>query len=171
MKITIPGYFTRKEFEYKINEVGTDNITELHISYCVNIHKIPYLPNLKILYCNNSSISSIPFMEKLEKLYCYDCSKLIEIPYFPNLKFLNCFSINIKSIPFMEKLELLCCIECPNLHEIPSFPKLKQLWCDDNIKFKFCVKNLHVDDEDNTFQHLQGRLYQNTYRTYELLIF
>ncbi len=98
-------------------------------------------------------------------------SIIIDIPYFPNLKKLNCYCSNIYSIPLMEKLEELYCWNCLKLPEIPNFPNLIVLHCTNNLKIKFYKKNLVINCCKGTFQHFQGRLFQNTYRTYELLIF
>ncbi len=68
MKIIIPTSLFQEEFEEKINEIGTENITELDIYGCHKITSIPYFPNLIKLECSITRIKSIPFMEKLEEL-------------------------------------------------------------------------------------------------------
>ncbi len=191
MKVKISVYSTQEEFENKINEIGIKNITKINISCNLNITIIPYFPNLKILCCGWTIYTTIPFMEKLEELYCWSCHNLTEIPLFPNLKLLECSWTNISFIPFMENLEKLSCSgclniikipyfynlkelyceRCPNLLEIPNFPNLKKLWCDCTLKIKFYNKDLEIRPKINTLQYFQGRLFQNTYRTYELLIF
>ncbi len=147
-------------------------LKKLTYSFCTDLYKIPYLPNLKILGCERGDIRSIPLMKKLEKLWVSNCPNLCEIPCFPNLKKLHYSRTNIKYIPPMEKLEELWIFDCPKLYEISHFPNLKKI-CHHNMimKIKFYNKELKIYDKQNTLQHFQGRLYQNTYRTYELLIF
>ncbi len=149
-----------------------ENLEKLCCSFCQNLLEIPNFPNLKQLVCAfSSSIASIHPMEKLEELDCNYCQNLLEIPYLPNLKELDCSFTNIKSIPLMEKLEELHCSLCPNLFKIPHFPNLKELLrVDYHLKIKFYNKNLRIHFF-NTIQIFQGRLFQNTYSTYELLIF
>ncbi len=172
MRVEIPDHFTQEQFENKINEIGIENITELWFHNCPNILEIPYLPNLKLLQCSRTNITSIPYIEKLELLHCCMCPNLTEIPYFPNLRELQCFYTNIKSISPMEKIKLLVCSPCPNLHKISYCFSLNILYCDDYLKIKFYKKDLEINNEQGTInQQLQGRLFQNTYRTYELLIF
>ncbi len=172
MSVTITQQFTQEEFEHRINEVGIENVVNLYINYS-NIYKIPYFPNLKELSCSFSNISSIPSMKKLDSLWCYGCPNLSEIFHCPNLRQLDCSYSNVSLINSMENLVWLLCDNCPNLLEIPYLPNLKFLKCDINLKMKFYTKILIVINHEKavTIQHLQGRLYQNTYRTYELLIF
>ncbi len=176
MRIVIPEDFTQKQFEDKINEVGIENITILIISDNSYITKIPCFPNLKELCCYcDTNIISISSMKNLEILCCYECPNIAKFPSFPNLKKLILLHINtnIYSISPMENLEKLHLINCPKLVKIPYLPNLKYLNCfNDYLKIKFYKKDLNFEgDKKNISQHLQGRLYQNTYRTYELLIF
>ncbi len=150
MSITIPHDYSQKEFENEIEKLGIKNIMQLCISFCMDITYIPYFPNLVKLICSCSSITSIPFMEKLEVLICSFCS-IFEIPNFPKLNYIDCEW-------------------CPNLFTVPNFLRMKELKCDKNLKIKFYKKNLKVN-MNNATQHLQGRLYQNMYPMYELLIF
>ncbi len=171
MFVNIPYDSTQEQFENRINEIGIENITDLTVEFCKNITNIIFLSNLKLLDCTFSSIISISPMEKLEWLRCDNCPNLLEIPYFPSLLILDCKWTKIRSIPLMEKLEQLVCYDCPDLIEIPNFPNLKAIMCDFTVRMKFYSKNLIINCERDTLQHLQGRLFQNTYRTYELLIF
>ncbi len=156
-----------------------------------NISSIPPMENLELLECNEcENLCEIPYLPKLKKLSCYSCPDILEIPYLPNLevlffplaeknflsfsknlKILFCSHSSIKSIPPMEKLEQLQCHDCPNLLEIPNFPNLRKIQCDYYLKIKFYNKDLEVNNNIISFHHFQGRLFQNTYRTYELLIF
>ncbi len=163
-----------------------EHLEELICFKCPNITEIPYFPKLRILdvgFCTNFKITY--FFEHLEVLQCENCLNITEIPYFANLKTLHCSNINISSIPFMKKLEKLECWFCANLLKIPNFPNLKFLKCDHNFKNKMYNKNLeinnvkliseteHITNEkyENVIQYFQGKSFQNTYRTYELLIF
>ncbi len=151
----------------------------LYCCFCPNLLEIPNFPNLKKLNCRNTNITSIPHMKKLKEI---DCSRT-----------------NIKSIPPIKKLKSLIIIDCPNIIEIPNFPNLEVLACIysspkifDFTKLKkmkklkeiecaissvkFYIKNLKIINESDIYQNnhiyiLQGRLYQNIYCTYELLIF
>ncbi len=144
-----------------------EKLEEIYCYFCPNIKEIPNFPNLKELNCShNINISSISSMKNLEKLICFN-SNIPYIPYFPSLKILRCYDTNITSISSMEKLEEICCYLCPNLHEIPNFPNLKKLCYNGDLKIKFYNKNLLINCKIN----FQGRLFQNTYRTYELLMF
>ncbi len=192
VEIRIEYGSTREEFENKINKVGIENITDLDLNFNKNITELPNFPNLRILNCSFTYIKTIPFMEKLEELICFSCPGLSKIPHFPNLKKLGISDTNFSFIPIFEKLELLVCNICPKLFEIPYLPNLRELWlystvdfvkvsylpnlkklyCYHNLKIKFYNKDLIINDKiDTTIQHFQGMLYQNTYRTYELLIF
>ncbi len=169
---TADDEITQKEFEVQLSRLKIDLI-ELNIYDSPKIYKIPYLNKLKRLDCSLTNISSIPFMKKLRELGCGSCKKLSEIPNLPNLRKLGCDATNISFIPLMRKLRELYCHGCPNLIKIPNFPNLIILYCDNNLKIKFYNKNLRINHRINTIaiQHLQGRLYQNNYRAYELLMF
>ncbi len=170
----IPESYTQEKFENEITKLAIDNI--IVMLFCCNnskISKISNFPNLKILVCEESNISFISSMKNLKELHCRNCPKFTKIHNFPNLEKLNCSNSGIYHIPFMKKLEILGCTNCPNLLTIPNLPNLKKLFCSSRcLKVKFYNKDLIVNGgEKNSFQHYQGRLYQNTYRTYELLIF
>ncbi len=172
MKVTIPEYFTQEEFENKIKKVGIENIIHLNIILNEQITRIPYFPRLKILIVSFTNISSIPYMENLEELYCDNCNFFSEIRYFPKLRILSCRRTNILSIPFMENLEVLDCTHCPNILKIFCYPNLKNLYCSIDLKIKFYNKNLEVNWKTVKIQiqYFQGKLYQNSYRAYELLM-
>ncbi len=160
---------TQREFENKINEAGVNNITELYIFLCINITNIPHLPNLIKLICEFVNISSIPFMEKLEVLYCTDCPNLHVLPNFPKLIELNCGYAVFKSIPPFKKLKIMYCFGI-DLCILPNLPELRELHSDRNFKIKFYNKKLNISNPLMR-KSIQGKLYQNIYRTYELLIF
>ncbi len=172
MKVEILYNFTKKTIEDEIDKVGTDNITELCIFSNKNIIEIPHLPNLKKLWCTFcTNIISIPLMETLEEIVCVHCPNILKIDHFPNLKKLWYTNNNGFSIPKIKKMEELWCYQCPNILEIPYFPNLEYLICDKDLKIRFYNKDLGINNSIYSIQHFQGRLFQNTYRTYELLIF
>ncbi len=182
MRVEISGHYTQGGFENKINEIGVKNITELNIYVCdckkfmnsssgyLNLSRFNnFSLSIDNLLSNNNS--SISFIEKLQELDCCHFSNISKIPYLPNLKKLICSFTDISSIPPMEKLEELNCCECPKLSEISNLPKLEKLHCSISLKIKVYNKNLKINYCKDMFQHFQGRLFQNTYRNYELLIF
>ncbi len=171
MYIEIPNSLSKKEFEDEINKAGIENITELRITHYGHFDQISYVPNLEYLNCQCCNATLISSMKKLTQIICCFCPNISEIPFLTDLEKLYCCGTNISSIPHMEKLETLWCYQCPKLYEIPNLPNLNQLYCDDDLKIKFYNKKLRVNDKKIMPQYLQGRLYQNIYRTYELLVF
>ncbi len=171
-----------------------NTLESLNCNYCKNIYSIDSFPNLKEICCRGSNIINISSMEKLEVLDCACCQNMKSINYFPNLRALCCnYSPDIFSIVLMEKLEILYVHMCINLSEIPNFPNLKELnisGClnmnkfplllkldilniNRIVKLRICCQYIYVGGHRffNSRGYLQGRLYQNTYRAYELLIF
>ncbi len=139
-----------------------------------NMKKILYFPNLEELICSGSSITSIAYMEKLKKLECAACLNLKKISHLFNLEVLDCSQNKINFfIPLNENLKELKCTKCPNLHELYCNDKLEKIKCDEELKIKRSSKNLvEVETEfgKNNDKILQGKLYQNMYCMYELLI-
>lgn len=83
------------------------NLEELY--YYQNINEIPnFLTNLKILYCNNTGIKSIPdTLTKLEYLDCSHNPELTEIPdTFNQLKKLRCKYTSITNL--QKKYKNIC---------------------------------------------------------------
>ncbi len=158
------------------------NLKILNCSYA-SISSIALMEKLEELWCHHCpNLVEIPNFPNLKELHYWNCYNILEIPNFSDLKELSCEYTNTTSIPLMKNLEILDCRKCPNFYKIPHLPNLKILKCNNNLKIKFYFKNLEIIYEDilftylghrykNTHHHFQGRLYQNTYRTYELLIF
>ena len=84
-----------------------DNTIELYC--CRNVAEIPFLPELKYLYCDNTKITEIPVLPKLEYLDC-DNTKITEIPVLPKLKELDCENTKITALPKIPN----CYIESDN---------------------------------------------------------
>ncbi len=133
----------------------TGNFPELKILYCRNnehVEVIGNMENLEALDCSYTNIVFIPHIEKLKRLYCDGCPNLVEIPYLPNLLILYC--------RYVEKIKFI----------IIRSNKLYILRYDFYIKNKVFNRNLEINNIDNTIHHFQGKLYQNMYRMYELLL-
>src|SRR3989344_2343781 len=68
------------------------------ISCCSNVTEIPFLPNLKTLYCFHTNITEIPLLPNLKTLCC-SWTKITEIPLLPNLTALDCSNTKITELP------------------------------------------------------------------------
>lgn len=101
------------------------NLREFHCSFTRDMTKIPYLPKLRELYCNNSNIRDIPALENLELLHCAD-TKITDIPYLPKLRELYCNRSSITNIPKLPELKELYCNDT-KLLTLSNFPKLEVL--------------------------------------------
>jgi len=84
------------------------NMTELNCDGCKDIKEIPFLPNLRELFCYETKIKEIPFLPNLYTLYC-NFTEIKEIPLLPKLCILYCYSTEIKEIPLLPKLCILRC--------------------------------------------------------------
>ncbi len=150
------------------------NLQVLDCSY-IQITQIPHFPNLKKLSCNSTYIKYIPFIEKLETIECSKCKYLTQIPDLPNLRILSCSSNDISHLPFLKKIKEITCYNS-GIKEIfiSSNSNLECVICDDNLKIKIYNKNMkiivHNTNKNNLIKYFQGRLFQNTYRMYDLLI-
>lgn len=84
-------------------------LKKLDISHSA-IEKLPYLPNLKYLYCNNTKITTLPRLSN--KLFGLECSnaKLTHLPGLPKtLDTLDCSNNKITEIRSLVCLKFLDC--------------------------------------------------------------
>ncbi len=151
-----------------------ENLEILTCYDCIDLIEIGHLPKLKYLDCSATKIKSIPFMENLKELLCDNCENLIKIPNFPKLEKLNCSRCNIRYIPLIKSITNLNCFDCANIFEISYFfENIKNLVCDiDNKRIKIYSKDLTIRDIfiRRSYDNTRGKMYQNIYRMYELLI-
>ena len=108
------------------------NYRNLKVLFCVNnyLTSIPILSNLKELFCSNNRLTSIPILPNLEKLTCSQ-NRLTSIPILPNLKILFCSNNRLTSIPILPNLKKIFCSH-NQLTTIPFLPKLEKLCCSHN---------------------------------------
>lgn len=104
----------------------------LKVLFCVNnlLTTIPVIPSLKELFCSGNKLIKISVLPKLEKLICFN-NRLTVIPELPNLKILKCSHNRLKTIQHLPNLQKLIC-DHNQLTTIPVLPKLKELFCDHN---------------------------------------
>ena len=96
----------------------------------INSNIFERIQNLRVLYCRNNQLTSLPSMPNLQKLFC-DNNRLTSLPLKPNLKYLTCDNNQLTSIPLMPNLEVLNC-ENNQLTSISPMPNLEELYCEDN---------------------------------------
>ncbi len=170
--ITIGKLQTQDFFNEEIKKLGPNIINIIIYNNNKGII-IPPIHGLTMLTCSYSDTESIPFIPNLRTLNIINCPNIKKIHNFPNLRILNCNFSKITFIPPMKNLKEIICKCCLELYELTNIPNLTDLQCDNDLKIKFYNKNMRINYKINaiTIQHLQGRLYQNTYRLYELLIF
>ena len=116
---------------YEISQVTDMNATNKNIS---SIAGIGYFTSLKVLYCNDNSISSLPALPKQLTALCCSNNKLTALPILPSgLKELYCQGNELESLPAIPKGVTI--IGCSNnkLLNLPALPdSLLYLYCDNN---------------------------------------
>ncbi len=168
-----------------------EKLEGLEIYGCSNITELPELLKLKRLLCENQ-IKNIPFYKNLEELFIINSYNSGNIRLFHNyhhLKKIFISNISIEPFPPLENLEKLYMSNITHNFYIPNFPNLKKLVIKNMLikirefpsklknieinvgRIKIYKENIKFNHNKNTIFHLQGRLFQNTYRVYELLIF
>ena len=130
------------------------SITELCISYCKNVKKIPKeLTQLTRLSCYHTNITEIP--RELTQLKYLNCTNtnITEIPQeFTQLSLVNCGNTNITEIP--RELTQLTYLHCNHtkITEIPrELTQLTSLGCYDCpnlVKIPLRFKERHVNDDN-----------------------
>ncbi len=85
-----------------------DNVERINLTD-LGLYELPDLSrfyNLKILYCDENNLTSIPFIPTLETLSCED--NLIKyIPSMPKLRVLFCDDNKIEYLPFLPNIHLI----------------------------------------------------------------
>jgi Leucine-rich repeat (LRR) protein len=121
--------------EIYLNSLPED-ISELDIS-CKDIKSLPDLTkfkNLKILYCHNNQLTSLPILpQNLQELYCNN-SKLTSLPTLPqNLQKLYCSYNQLTFLPTLpQNLQELYC----SYNQLTLLPILPQ-----NLQELYCINN------------------------------
>ena len=87
------------------------NLPNLTVLYCysTDITSLSDIPNLTDLYCRDTGITSLPDMPNLTYLDCRNCPLLTNLPDMPNLTELHCYNTLITSLSDMPKLTYLYC--------------------------------------------------------------
>jgi hypothetical protein len=94
---------------------------------CKYVNSIPYLPNLKSIYCSNTRITNIPPLPNLVILQCVN-TKIMTLPDLPKLQKLYCSNSKIKHINGFNRLTDLVC-NYTNVLSISNLPMLEYLEC------------------------------------------
>ncbi len=178
MLIHIPNFTKLKKLRCNINALklsyNYDNLKELYIygDRTCNDFTLFNFPNLEYLSLFSTNLKKIPFLKNLEKIFMIMNSEIIIIPLLPKLKQINSISCKKILIPEIESLEVICIYLQQQYCIMQNVPRnLKILHIGGELKLKFYRTNLKLFCSDKLTKNIQGRLYQNIYRMYELLIF
>jgi hypothetical protein len=100
-------------------------ITELDISYCNEVTKLPPMPKLQRLKCYCRKLTKIGDYPMLTGLSCYDCQNLSEIGNCPNLYYLDCrYCQDLIKLNDYPKLGILHIVRYTRPRSLGHYPSL-----------------------------------------------
>lgn len=131
--LTNLSFISAKKIDMR-NLIKLQNLKELEIDDCSNVHDICSLQNLKKLRCTNIyniNIYNLPEVEIIE------CSNAKEGEYYElNIEYVWMNEFSAYDLPSLKELKL----ECVVLRKLKNLPKLKKLECHNLIHSAYVTK-------------------------------
>lgn len=152
------------EWLLKSNDTDTLDISKL------NLKRLPenFPRHIKILYCSNNQLTSLPALSNCIRLDCYN-NHLTSLPALPNCTILQCNKNHLRSLPALPNCTALYC-QNNQLTRLPALPNCTKLDCynkylhiDSHIAHKFNIPE--TPDYNKNANILQKRFrYKYTYK-------